>query len=173
MKRYFDWLIEHEKLLVCVNLLLIVLVVIQLKFCKSNLDPITNISQVSNTVERPGDLVKRTPGDFEKPADSIINIAGTWDMNVKKRRGGTQSWTLKLDQHGEDLSGVINSEGGDLSVDGTIKGQAVNLFAKRLGVTVEFPATVNGDTMAGEMRVLTVNRFWTAKRRVVDQSRSE
>lgn len=86
-------------------------------------------------------------------------------MSIRKRKGGTQTWTLTLEQNGEMLNGVINSEGGDLPVTGTIKGQTINLSAKRFGVTVEFPATVNGDAMTGTMHALMVKRQWTAKRK--------
>ena len=163
MRRYFDWLIKHEKLLIGVNVLLIVLLVIQLRVCKSRIDPSTPVSQTPGTSST--DSIKQAPGGFEKPADSVKRIEGRWDMNVQKRRGGTQTWTLQLDQHGQDLTGVINSEGGDLPVTGTIKGQAISLSAKRFGMTIEFTAVLNGDTMKGEFRALTINRSWTAKRR--------
>jgi len=153
MRRCFDWLIEHEKLLAGVTLVLIIALVAQMKFCNARLEPDVNFA--------------RSPpsSQLNNPSSSAINIAGAWEMSVQKR-SGTLSWTLKLEQHGEQLTGVINSEGGDLPVTGTIKGQAINLYAKRFGVTVEFPATLNGDTMTGTMRALTVNRQWTAKRRV-------
>jgi len=86
-------------------------------------------------------------------------------MTVYGKRGATQTWTLTLEQNGEQLKGVLNSEGGDLPVTGTIKGNVIDLSAKKFGVTVEFPAVLRGETMEGEMRVLTVNRHWTAKRR--------
>ena len=150
-RKYFDWLIEHEKLLVGVTLVLIVALAAQLKFCKARVEPDVNLARSQPTSQ------------LENPSDSTINVSGIWEMSVQKR-SGTQTWTLKLKQDGEQLTGVINSEGGDLPVAGTIKGQAINLSAKRFGVTVEFPAVLNGDTMTGEMRVLTVNRQWTAKR---------
>ena len=81
-----------------------------------------------------------------------------------------EKWNTDLDAEvragREQLTGVINSEGGALPVAGTIKGPAIDLSAKRFGVTVEFAAILNGDTMTGTMRVVTVNRQWTAKRRV-------
>ena len=154
MRRYFDWLVEHEKLLIGVNLLLIVLLGIQLKFCRSRVEP--PITQAATGFEKSADSTPQVPAGV---------VAGTWDMNVQKPRGGTQSWTLTLDQHGEDLTGVLNSEGGDLPVTGTIKGQAINLSATRFGMTVEFTATLNGTTMTGQMHALTIQRAWTAKRR--------
>jgi len=86
-------------------------------------------------------------------------------MSVHKRKGASQIWTLTLEQESEKLKGIINSEGGDLLIEGTIKGQSINLSAKRFGVTVEFPGTLDGDTMRGTMRALIVKRQWVAKRK--------
>ncbi len=153
MKRCFDWLIEHEKLLVGVTLVLVVVLVAQTKFCNARVEPNVNLAR------------SQSSSQLENPSSSISSITGTWEMSVQKRNG-TQAWMLKLEQDGEQLTGIINSEGGDLPVTGTIKGQTINLSARRFGVTVEFPAILNGDTMTGTMRMLTVNRQWTAKRRV-------
>lgn len=150
-KTFFAWLISHEKLVAGVTLVFILALVAQIKFCKSPVDPATDSSQPST---QPA-----------KSSGPVVGISGTWEMIVQKRRSGTQTWTLNLQQSGEQLKGVINSEGGDLIVTGTIKGQAISLSGKRFGVTVEFPATLTGDTIVGEMNVLTVNRHWTAKRR--------
>ncbi len=51
-------------------------------------------------------------------------------MTVQKRKGGSQIWTLSLEQNGESLKGVISSEGGDLNVTGTIKGTINLSFGK-------------------------------------------
>jgi len=153
MRKCFDRLVEHEKLLVGIILVLIVALVAQLKFCKARVEPDLNLARIQPSSQ------------LESPSSSTTSVAGTWEMSVQKR-SGTQTWTLKLEQDGELLKGIINSEGGDLPVTGTIKGQTINLSAKRFGVTVEFPAVLNGDTMTGKMHVLTVDRQWTAKRRV-------
>ena len=86
-------------------------------------------------------------------------------MSVQKKSGGVQNWTLMLTQKEEALSGIIRSEGGDLPVSGTIKGNEISLSAKRFGTTVEFPARFDGKTMTGTMNALTISRQWTAKRR--------
>jgi hypothetical protein len=86
-------------------------------------------------------------------------------MTVPKKKGGAQNWTLTLTQNGNDLSGVLTSEGGDLAVNGTIRGKEISLVAKKYGVTVEFPARLDGEIMRGTMRALTVTKEWTAKRR--------
>ena len=157
MRRSFDWLVQHEKLLIGVTFALALLLVIQIKFCKSH------VEQEPTSAEVP--TPSQSPSPSENPSIAKGGVSGKWEMTVQKRRGGTQNWTLTLEQNADQLKGVINSEGGDLPVTGTIKGNIINLSAKRFAVTVEFPAVLQGDTMEGEMRVLTVNRHWTAKRR--------
>ena len=146
----FEWLVRHEKLVATVVVLLIIALAVQVKFCKGRIGLEGAQPQASPTPRSSG---------------SKIDVTGRWEMSVQKRSGGAQTWTLTLEQDGEVLTGVITSEGGDLPVSGTIKGQAVTLSAKRYGVTVEFPAIVEGDTMTGTMRVLSVNRQWAAKRK--------
>jgi len=153
MREYFEWLVRREKLVVAITCVLVIALVVQIKFCKTRDEP------EANPILRPQGATRAAPS-----STSTIGIAGRWEMSIRKRKGGTQTWTLTLEQNGEILTGVINSEGGDLPVTGTIKGQSINLSAKRFGVTVEFPATLDGDTMTGTMRALTVTRQWTAKR---------
>ena len=153
MKDWFDWLVQHEKLLVAITFALAIALVVQMRFCK------TRPGQEATLVISPQRAQPTAP-----PASSPTGISGTWQMIVQKPKGGTQIWMLTLEQNGESLKGVINSEGGDLPVAGTIKGQSISLSAKRFGVTVEFPARLDGDTMTGSMRALTVTRQWTAKR---------
>lgn len=150
MGRYFAWLVRHERLVAAVTVVLIIAFVVQLKVRKDRAEP--DISRA---------LVNQNPPSLDARSD----LAGTWEMSVRKKRGGVQTWTLTLEQSGEALTGVINSEGGDLPVSGTVKGQSVNLSAQSFGVTVNFPATFDGTIMTGNMRVLAINRQWTAKRR--------
>ena len=151
MKEWFEWLVEHEKLVVAITFALVIALVVQIRFCKTRLDPEAT-------------LISQSAQPAASPSSSPTGISGTWQMIIQKPKGGTQTWTLKLEQNGESLKGMLNSEGGDLPVVGTIKGQSIDLSAKRFGVTVQFPATLNGDTMTGTMRALTVTRQWTARR---------
>ena len=153
MKAWFEWLVRHEKLVAAITGCLIIALVVEIKFRKTRVSPEADL-----TFRQPA----ATPA--HPPVSSTTGISGKWEMTVQKKKGGTQTWTLTLEQNGEELKGVVNSEGGDLPVTGTIKGSAINLLAKRFGVTVEFPATLNGETMTGEMRALMVKRQWTAKR---------
>ena len=154
MRAYFDWLVRHEKLVMGVTLILVIALVVQLKLRSRRVEPGAGLPQ------------KQTPATlFQKPSSSTINVAGDWEMSVLKRSGGRQIWALTLEQNGELLKGIINSEGGDLTVSGTIKGQEIYLSAQRFGLTVEFPATLEGDVMMGTMRALAVTRQWTARRK--------
>ena len=153
MRESFGWLVRHEKLVVAVTCALVAALVVQMKFCAARVEP-----GAGRASSQPG------AGRIAPPSGSAISIAGRWEMSIQKRKGGAQTWTLTLEQNGEALKGVIHSEGGDLPVTGAINGQSINMSAERFGVTVEFPATLSGDTMTGTMRALTVTRQWTARR---------
>ena len=149
----FEWLVRHEKLVAAITFSLVIALVVQIKFCKTRVEP-----DASLIVSPQG------ASGSTSSSNSSFGISGRWEMSLQRRNGGTQTWTLTLEQNGEMLKGVINSEGGDLPVAGTIKGKSINLSAKRFGVTLEIPATLNGDTMTGTMHALTVTLRWTAKR---------
>jgi hypothetical protein len=146
----FEWLVRHERLVATAAVLLVIALVVQVKFCKRPVGTEGAQPQASQTPRPPG---------------SSPNVAGRWEMSVPNRSGRAQTWILTLEQNDDALTGVITSEGGDLPVSGTIEGRAFTLSAKRYGVTVEFPGVVEGDTMTGTMRALTVNRQWVAKRK--------
>ena len=153
MRERLGWLVRHEKLVGAVTCALVAALVVQMKFCAARVEP--GAGQASRQPEA---------GRMARPPGAAISLAGRWEMSIQKRKGGTQTWTLTLEQNGEALKGVIHSAGGDLPVTGAINGQSINMSAERFGVTVEFPATLTGDTMTGTMRALTVTRQWTAKR---------
>ena len=155
MKAWFDWLVRHEKLVVAITISLVIALVVQMKFCKTK-----------TRIEPEPILILGPPGVSQTAtsSSSTNGVAGKWEMTIPRKKGRTQTWTLSLEQNGEMLKGVLNSEGGDLPVTGTIKGKSINLSAKRFGVTLEIPATLNGDTMTGTMHALTVTLHWTAKR---------
>jgi len=155
MGELFDWLVERERYVVAITICLVIALVVQAKFCKSSLAPEpTQLRTAQEAIPAPSSL---------STADGIT--AGEWEMTVRKKKGGVQTWTLKLEQDGSMLKGVLNSEGGDLPVSGTINGSEVRLTAKRFGFTLEIPAILNGDTMTGTMRVMTIKLEWTAKRK--------
>ena len=136
------------------TLVLMIALVLEVRYCHSKVGSDVTVS--SNQAEtNPPVQTSGSPG----------GLTGIWEMSVQKKSGGIQNWTLTLTQNGEALSGVITSEGGDLPVNGTIKGDEISLSATRFGTTVEFPARFDGKTMMGTMNVLMIRRQWTAKRR--------
>jgi hypothetical protein len=159
MSTYFAWLVRHERLVAAISLILIIALALQLKFCTPDLEPGRDQPQVNQGSPGVGSA------EHNQRFDPGTDLTGEWEMSVRKRNGGTQTWTLTLQQQGEALSGVLNSEGGDLPVSGTVQGPSVNLSAQRFGVTVKFPASFDGTTMTGTMRVLSITRQWTAKRK--------
>ena len=154
MRRLFDRLIEREKFLLAVTFVLIVTLVLQVRFCGGDVGSDVTVSR-NQTEAHSRASASGSPG----------SLTGIWEMSVQKKNGGVQNWTLTLTQNGDALSGVIRSEGGDLPVSGTIKGDEISLSAKRFGTTVEFPARFDGEAMTGTMKALMVRRQWTAKRR--------
>jgi hypothetical protein len=153
MRARFEWLVRHEKLVAAITCALVIALVVQMKFCKARVEPGADLTLSQPEASR-----------IAPPSSSTISVAGKWEMSVPNKKGRIQTWTLTLEQNGEMLKGVLKSEGGDLPVAGTIKGQSINISAERFGVTIEFPATLSGDTMIGTMRALTITRQWTAKR---------
>lgn len=154
MSNYLEWLARRETIVVAITIALAIALAVQIRFCKASvvLDAPLSPSQPR---------ISHTP----QSSDSIVNVAGQWEMTLQSKKGGSQKWTLTLEQDGEKLKGILNSEGGDLPIVGTIIGPSINLSAKRFGVTVEFPATLDRDTMKGTMRVLSFSRPWVAKRK--------
>ena len=155
MGRLFRWLVGHEKLVAASTLALVAALGLQLKFCRPR----------APEALRLGENGTRAPETRAAPEEASAVVAGTWEMSVEKRKGGAEVWTLTLAQEGETLKGSILSAGGDLPVEGTLRGRALKLSAKKMGVTVDFPATFDGEKLEGTMRVLTINRRWTARRR--------
>jgi hypothetical protein len=154
MRGLFNWLVKHEKLLLVMTLALVVALVLQMRFCGRSIVSEATVTSTQTELKSPE----------PKTTSSAGGLTGVWEMTVPNKRGA-QIWTLTLTQNGKDLSGVLTSEGGDLPVSGTIKGNEIDLVAKKYGVTVEFPARLDGEVMRGTMRALTVTRQWTAKRK--------
>ena len=165
MREWFQWLVRHEKLLAIITGALLIALIVQMKSYQTRVEPDANLTSQQAQASPTAPPLSQPERSRTAPAPSSTEgISGTWEMSIHKPKGGIQTWTLTLEQSGEILKGVINSEGGDLPVTGTIKGRSISLSAKRFGVTVEFPATLNGDSMTGEMHALTITRQWTAKR---------
>ena len=101
MKRLFNWLVKQEKILAVVTLVLVIGLVLQIRFCGSNIGPEVTASSNQTELKSPGTNVATTPD----------GLTGVWVMTVPNKKG-VQTWTRTLTQNGDELSGVITSEGG-------------------------------------------------------------
>ncbi len=153
MRATIDWLVRHEKLLVGVTLCLVIALAVEVKI--GGKDDVVG----GNLGDTPA------PAVFAKSGGPASDVSGKWEMRVPRRSGGAQIWVLTLAQKGEELTGNIKSEGGDLPVFGAISGQEIHLFAKRYGATVDFSAKLGEGVMEGTMQAAVISRRWSATRK--------
>ena len=80
------------------------------------------------------------------------DVAGTWTLSVESPRGTRES-TLVLAQKGEEVTGTMKSQRGDMPVSGTLKGNALVLSYKMSmqgnEMEITYNGTVDGKSMAG------------------------
>jgi hypothetical protein len=80
------------------------------------------------------------------------DVAGTWKLSVESPRGTRES-TLVLAQKGEEITGTMKSERGDMPVSGTLKGNAL-AFGYKVSMQgnemdIKYTGTVDGDAVSG------------------------
>ncbi|MGO9640801.1 MAG: hypothetical protein ACLP1Y_05805 [Candidatus Acidiferrales bacterium] len=84
------------------------------------------------------------------------NVAGTWQMTVEGSQGSFTA-VLSIQQDGEKIKGTSKSDFGDASLDGTVKGNAIDFVVHVHGdngdFDVEHTGTVDGDTMKGTTKM--------------------
>jgi hypothetical protein len=88
--------------------------------------------------------------------DQPANVAGTWQMTVDGGQG-TISMTLSIQQDGGKIKGTTKSDFGDMTLDGTVKANAIDFVVHVHGdngdFDVEHIGTVDGDTMKGTTKM--------------------
>jgi len=88
-------------------------------------------------------------------AQKPVNVAGKWETSSPGRDGQTQTSTITLEQTGDKLKGTIEGgRGGAAPLEGTVTGNKVAFKVTRTRqdgqtMTIEYNATVEGDTMKG------------------------
>ena len=95
-------------------------------------------------------------------------VAGKWELTMETPRGG-QKVALTLEQDGSGLKGTFTGPAGNATpVTGTIKGQSISFTMTRQTprgeMSMDFSGTVDGDSMKGQVQILTFSQNWTAKR---------
>lgn len=96
------------------------------------------------------------------------NVAGSWQLSMPGRNGGTMTENLTLKQDGTKLTGTIKGRRGDEPVTGTVSGNDVD-FTVAISTpngkfNLEYKGTADGDAMKGTLSVMGNTINWTAKK---------
>jgi hypothetical protein len=99
-----------------------------------------------------------------------INVTGDWEMTSQGRRGGTQTQPFTIVQDGEKITVTMEGRMGEMTGDGTCKGNEIEwtftIENPRGEFTMVYKAKVDGDTMAGTVSMGDRgSREWTAKKK--------
>lgn len=103
-------------------------------------------------------------------AQKPVSVAGKWEMSSAGRDGQTMTSTITFEQDGEKLKGSIEGGRGPAApLEGSIKGNKVSFKVTRerpdgQSMTIEYNATVEGDTMKGTRGMGDRTSEFTAKK---------
>jgi hypothetical protein len=99
---------------------------------------------------------------------SAADITGTWNFRVTSPQG-EHTARLKVTQQGEKLTGAFQSDRGEFKVEGTLKGDQIELSIHYTGG--DAPANIpfrgkleDDDTMKGRYTAGDAGGEWTATR---------
>jgi hypothetical protein len=99
--------------------------------------------------------------------EAPANVAGTWEM-TSEGRNGPMTQTLTIKQDGATIKGTLSGPRGEAPFEGTVAGSKISFTIKRETpngtFTLEYSATVNGDSMEGTVHSERFDRKFTAKR---------
>jgi hypothetical protein len=113
------------------------------------------------------------------PQDATPNFVGTWAMAMTGggpeggggggQRGGGGAQSLTITQDGNNFKVSHKTRRGENAYDATVSGNTISWTESRQGrdgntMTVQYKATLNGDTLQGTMSGGQFSRDFTAKR---------
>jgi len=98
------------------------------------------------------------------------NVSGSWTMTVESPMG-TRDSNAELSQTGEQLSGKMISQRGEVPINGAIKGDDVafgmNVNMQGQSLQIDYSGKVAGDAMSGTVKFGDFgDGKWTAKRKL-------
>lgn len=98
-----------------------------------------------------------------------VNVPGDWEMTMEMR-GREMTRNLHIDQDGEIITVTMEGRMGEITGEGTIKGNkiewSVTRSTQRGDMTMAYSGTVEGDTMSGEVQMGDFGSTeWTAKKK--------
>jgi hypothetical protein len=109
-------------------------------------------------------LLAAAPAGSAPPTAGPLSAAGTWDLIWQTRRGPERQGWLVLRQQGARLEGDIHGR-GSIRAKGSIAGGDFVLRGSRLAVPYTISGRIEGDRMAGHLKVLSVDRPFRGERR--------
>ena len=107
-----------------------------------------------------------TAGSGPPDATPQPTVEGTWDLTWQTRKGPSQNGYLVIRRIGNKLSAEIHGKGA-IRASGSLSGHSFSLSGTRMLVRYEISGTWTTDDMTGTLKVLTVERHFTGKRRGV------
>lgn len=85
-----------------------------------------------------------------------VNVTGDWEMTITTPRG-ERTQDVNFKQEGEKLTVTMQGRGGEVTAEGTVKGNEIEWTITRSTPRREFTMTytgkIEGDTMSGEVQM--------------------
>jgi|GEM_PF-821098 len=106
----------------------------------------------------------------EAPASNVLT--GTWDLEWRTSRGTSPGGYLVISQKGARLEAQLHGR-GSIRATGSIEGNRFTLRGSRLFVPYTLTGTLDGDSMEGTLKVLSVERSFTGRRRPAGSATSK
>ena len=99
-----------------------------------------------------------------------VDVTGDWEMTFKTPRGDERTRDISFEQEGEKLTVTMQGRRGEVTADGTVKGNEIEWTITRSTPRGEFTMTytgkIEGDTMSGEVQMGDFGSSeWTAKKK--------
>lgn len=98
-----------------------------------------------------------------------INVTGDWEMTITSPRG-ERTQDVEFKQEGEKLTVTMQGRGGEVTAEGTVKGNEIEWTITRSTprgeFTMTYTGTIEGDTMSGEVQMADFGSSeWKAKKK--------
>ncbi len=98
-----------------------------------------------------------------------VNVTGDWEMTITSPRG-ERTRDIHFEQEGEKLTVTMQGRDGEVTAEGTVKGNEIEWTITRSTprgeVTMTYTGTIEGDTMSGEVQMGDFGSSeWKAKKK--------
>ena len=98
-----------------------------------------------------------------------VNVTGDWEMTITSPRG-ERTQDIHFEQEGEKLTVTMQGRRGEVTAEGTVKGNDIEWTVTRSTPQGEFTMTftgkIDGDTMSGEVQIADFGSSeWKAKKK--------